>query len=86
MAAGTPVVAYANGGLGQYIADAGSGRVIDANPRALASAVLEVCSLSDQRWTELSNAGTRAIETTHSPETYLQGLLEVYTAACGKYG
>jgi glycosyltransferase involved in cell wall biosynthesis len=77
MVAGTPVVAYATGGLAGYVRDAGAGPVVPVAAGALAAASRE---LYDDRvaWTGHAAAGHDAAVTTHSPERYVERLEHVY--------
>ena len=56
---GTPVVAYANGGLAEYVVDTGGGRVVPVDPQALAAVAAE---LHDDRetWESHSSRGHAA--------------------------
>ncbi len=80
MAAGTPVVAYANGGLAEYVADAGGGLVVEEQVEALTQACIRLVS-DDTAWQESSNNALRASRETHSADAYYQRLLQVYTDA-----
>jgi glycosyltransferase involved in cell wall biosynthesis len=77
MAAGTPLIAYDNGGLAEYVADAGAGIVVPPTVSSLASAVE---SLYDdrERWEEFSSNALRAVEHDHSLSLYLDRLEAVY--------
>lgn len=80
MAEGTPVVAYATGGLAEYVADARAGRVV---ARA-APALVEACRALDadrEAWSEASRAGERAVARDHSPERYGERLERLYGQA-----
>ena len=80
MASATPVVAYAMGGLGEYVSDAGGGRVVPVDPGALAAASAE---LHDDRraWEDHARRGFAAIAANHTPTRYVEGLEEVYERA-----
>lgn len=77
MAAGTPVVAYENGGLAEYIEDAGAGVAVPAEPTALVKAVSTLYG-DPEKWDEASDGGRRAVEDTHSPDRYLDRLEQLY--------
>ncbi|MGH3132550.1 MAG: glycosyltransferase family 4 protein [Gaiellaceae bacterium] len=80
MAKGTPVVAYATGGLGEYVSDSRGGRVVPVDVEALAASAAEI---HDDRstWERLSEAGFRAIAANHTPAVYVAGLEQVYERA-----
>ena len=66
MSHATPVVAYAMGGLGEYVTDAGGGRVVPVDVEALAAAAAELHedraiwqALSEQRSRRRRASGTR---------------------------
>lgn len=80
MAAGTPVVAYARGGLAEYVRDAGAGPVVAPDDAELAV----VCrNLHGDRaaWTRFAVSGRRSVTENHSPERYAERLERVYRAA-----
>ena len=77
MAHATPVVAYSMGGLGEYVADSGGGRVVPVDVEALATTSLEVHE--DRRtWDRLSAAGFSAVTERHSPDLYAARLETLY--------
>jgi glycosyltransferase involved in cell wall biosynthesis len=80
MAAGTPIVAYAVGGLCNYVADSGAGAIVPVGDR---SGLVEACRLllGDSGWDQKSKAGVAAVRTVHSPDRYLAELEAVYTRA-----
>ena len=80
MAAGTPVVAYANGGLGEYVADAGGGRVVPADVVALSRAAGEIHG-DAPLWAELSARGLRSVAERHTADGYAASLEKVYEDA-----
>lgn len=80
MGAGTPVVAYANGGLGEYVVDAGGGRIVPADVVALAGAASEIHD-DESLWTLLSERGRDTVRVRHSPEAYATALERVYEEA-----
>ncbi len=77
MAEGTPVVAYASGGLAEYVRDAGGGRVVSPAIEALGAAV---AALHEDRraWQELSEQGRDAVLTGHSPQRYAARVESLY--------
>ena len=60
MAVGTPVIAYASGGLAEYVGELGGGRVIEPDRDALAR---ECASLEGDRgaWEALSARGAERV-------------------------
>ena len=80
MAQGTPVVAYASGGLAEYVGDAGGGVVVAPDVRALARAAVEL-DADRESWQRLSAEGRRAVESAHSPERYVERLESIYARA-----
>jgi glycosyltransferase involved in cell wall biosynthesis len=77
MAMGTPVVAYRNGGLGEYVSGTNAGIVVDPSPSALAAA----CTLlltDNARWALSSASGLNAIATEFAKTTHVRSVLEVY--------
>jgi glycosyltransferase involved in cell wall biosynthesis len=85
MARGTPVVAYATGGLAGYVREAGAGRVVPVSAGALTAAARD---LYDDRgsWAGFSGSGLEAALTTHSPERYLTRLEDLYERAAQAAG
>ena len=79
MAAGTPIVAYRKGGLEEYIRRAGAGAVVSPSTEAL---VRESRRLYSDRaaWEAHSEAGLHAASNIHSPDSYVDGLEEVYAS------
>jgi glycosyltransferase involved in cell wall biosynthesis len=85
MSVGTPVVVYRNGGLTEYVMDAGGGRVVDPDVRQLISA----CRLLHDdvsEWTRCSRAGADAMSRRHSPEAFVTTLETVYEQALSSGG
>lgn len=80
MAQGTPVVAYAAGGLREYVAAAGGGRVIAPDVELLARTCSELYD-DEQAWVEMSMLGRTAVETQHSAHAYAARVETVYEAA-----
>ena len=58
MSVGTPVVAYASGGLAEYVGDLGGGRVIEPDALALAREC-EALDRDRDAWEQLSDARRR---------------------------
>ncbi len=77
VATGTPVVAYANGGLAEYVIDSGGGRVVPADPKALAAVVAELHDDKDS-WLIHSRRGLQAVVDHHTAEGYVPRLEEIY--------
>jgi glycosyltransferase involved in cell wall biosynthesis len=77
MAVGTPVVAYANGGLAEYVGEVGGGRVIEPDRDALAR---ECASLEGDRgaWEALSARGAEGVAVRHAPGTYAAAVELIY--------
>lgn len=83
MGAGTPIVAYRRGGLGEYVASTGAGLTVEMNPGLLASACRTL--LTDvYRWRECAEAGLRASESTFSRQAHTTAVLAVYERAIGR--
>ena len=79
MAVGTPVIAYANGGLAEYVGDAG-GIVIPPDPLELAGAIRDV--YGDERgWRSIADRQLDRVREYHSPERHLEKLVDVYSEA-----
>lgn len=85
MASATPVVAYAMGGLGEYVSDARGGRVVPVDVEALAGAAAE---LHDDRqvWEAHARRGFDAIAAQHTPARYVERLEEVYERVTSRSG
>lgn len=77
MAHGTPVVAYAMGGLAEYVVDSGGGLVVPVDVQALARVALEV---HDDRelWQKLSARGLDAVARHHTPAVYAERIETIY--------
>ena len=82
MTAGTPIVAYAVGGLAEYVEDARSGVVVSPETSALVEACRETVA-NRPAWEDMSRNAATAVQTTHSAERYLESILDVYTQAVG---
>jgi len=80
MAQGTPVVAYATGGLREYVAAAGGGRVIAPDVETLVRTCAELHD-DERTWTEMSERGRAGVEALHSADAYAPRLETVYQAA-----
>lgn len=79
MACGTPVVTYANGGLGEAVERSGGGRVVAMHVGALVAASLELHEDHDA-WSTASGAGVAATEGPYSVEGWVSGVEAVYRA------
>jgi glycosyltransferase involved in cell wall biosynthesis len=77
MAHGTPVVAYANGGLAENVVDTGGGRIVPVDVKALAEVATEVHE-DREAWEQLAGRGHAAVRRRHSPEVYAEDLERVY--------
>jgi glycosyltransferase involved in cell wall biosynthesis len=77
MSVGTPVVAYASGGLGEYVADAGGGRVIEPDAHALACEC-EAVQRDRSAWERLSRQGVAGVAARHSPDEYAIAVERIY--------
>jgi glycosyltransferase involved in cell wall biosynthesis len=80
MAVGTPVVAYAVGGLAEQVAGAGGGVLTAPDPAALTEACRAVHD-EQRRWAALSSAGRSHVAREHQPARYVKRLLGVYVGA-----
>jgi glycosyltransferase involved in cell wall biosynthesis len=82
MAAGTPLIAYDNGGLAEYVADAGAGIVVPPSATSLADAIT---SLYDdrERWEKFSANAHDAVHKNHTRSIYLNRLEQIYVEAIG---
>ena len=79
MSVGTPVVAYASGGLAEYVGDLGGGRVIEPDAAALAREC-EALHRDRGAWDELSARGAAGVAGKHSPEQYALAVERIYEA------
>ena len=77
MSHATPVVAYAMGGLGEYVTDAGGGRVVPVDVEALAGAAAELHD-SPGTWQTLSQSALDAVARRHTPTVYADRIEAVY--------
>jgi glycosyltransferase involved in cell wall biosynthesis len=77
MAEGTPVVAYASGGLSEYVGDSGGGQVVRPDSAELVEATRDLYR-DRERWMGLSAAGRRWVESEHSLARYLERLESLY--------
>lgn len=80
LAAATPVVAYANGGLAEYVVDTGGGLVVPADPTALATAAATLHDDADG-WAAHSSRGFAAVVERHTPHAYAAQLEDIYMRA-----
>lgn len=78
MAAGTPLVAYDNGGLAEYVKDADAGIIVSPSVTSLAAAVASVYD-DRARWEKFSSNACHAIQRNHTLAVYLDRLEEIYT-------
>jgi glycosyltransferase involved in cell wall biosynthesis len=83
MSHATPVVAYAMGGLGEYVTDAGGGRVVPVDVEALAGAAAEIHD-NLAIWQALSRSGRDAVERRHTPTAYAEQIEAVYRAVASE--
>jgi glycosyltransferase involved in cell wall biosynthesis len=77
MSVGTPVVAYASGGLAEYVGDIGGGRVIEPDAQALAREC-ETLHRDEKTWEQLSRRGVAGVASKHSPEQYALAVERIY--------
>jgi glycosyltransferase involved in cell wall biosynthesis len=77
MSVGTPVVAYASGGLAEYVGDVGGGRVIEPDALALAREC-ETLDRDRNAWEQLSQRGAAGVASKHSPEPYALAVERIY--------
>jgi glycosyltransferase involved in cell wall biosynthesis len=80
MSVGAPVIAYASGGLAEYVADADAGTVIPPDAQRLGS---ECIRLHEDRslWERHSAAAVTGTREHHSLERYVSGLESVFEQA-----
>jgi len=81
MAVGTPVVAYRNGGLAEYVQHAAAGRVVEPGVDTMRDACAELVG-SRLSWEACSTAGRRAARGTHSVNRYLDRIEGIYRGVC----
>ena len=80
MAAGTPLIAYDNGGLAEYVLDAGAGVVIAPSTASMADAISSI--YNDRTcWESFSANACDAIQRQHTLPRYLDRLEQVYVEA-----
>jgi glycosyltransferase involved in cell wall biosynthesis len=82
MSVGTPVLAYASGGLAEYVSDAGGGRVIEPDARALAREC-EALAGDRESWERLSARGVDGVAAHNAPEAYAEAVEGIYERAVG---
>jgi glycosyltransferase involved in cell wall biosynthesis len=80
MAEGTPVIAYASGGLAEYVGESGGGQVVRPDTPALIAATGDLYG-DRERWARLSTGGRRWVASEHSPTRYLDRLESLYRGA-----
>lgn len=85
MAHGTPVVAYAMGGLAEYVTDAEGGLIVPVDVDSLAAAASK---LHEDRvaWEALSLRGHTAVRERHTSVVYAERLEHVYLGALATTG
>lgn len=83
MAAGTPVVAYDQGGLAEYVIAAEAGRVVPSDPMALA-AHTAFLHTDAEVWARMSANAMAAVHDTHSPDAYRRQILALYAGVAGR--
>jgi glycosyltransferase involved in cell wall biosynthesis len=77
MSVGTPVIAYASGGLAEYVGDAGGGRVIEPDVSALAWEC-EALESDGSAWEELSASGAAGVAADNSQDAYTRACEAIY--------
>jgi glycosyltransferase involved in cell wall biosynthesis len=77
MSVGTPVVAYASGGLAEYVGDIGGGRVIEPDAPALAREC-DTLHRDQSTWEQLSQRAAAGVANKHSPEHYALAVERIY--------
>jgi len=77
MSVGTPVIAYASGGLVEYVGDAGGGRVVEPDVAALAREC-EALDSDGSAWEKLSATGAAGVAANNSPDAYALACERVY--------
>jgi glycosyltransferase involved in cell wall biosynthesis len=83
MANGTPVVAYASGGLAEYVREADAGRVVSASVEPLADACRELYE-DRKAWEEAAASGRAAVAGVHSPDRYAELVERLYERASSR--
>jgi glycosyltransferase involved in cell wall biosynthesis len=81
MAVGTPMVAYRNGGLTEYVQEAGAGRLVEPGMDCMREACAELVG-SRSSWEVCSAAGRRAARETYSADRYLDRIEGIYRGIC----
>ena len=82
LAQGTPVVAYAVGGLSEYVTDSGGGRIVPVDVDALATAVTELHA-DREAWESCARRGLTSVAEHNTPAAYVEGLLPLYERVAG---
>jgi glycosyltransferase involved in cell wall biosynthesis len=80
MGLGTPVVAYAVGGLAEEVSRAGGGVLTPPAPEKLAMQCVRLHD-DEQRWSALSAAGASHVACAHDPARYVEALTRIYAGA-----
>jgi glycosyltransferase involved in cell wall biosynthesis len=79
LAVGTPVVAYRNGGLAEYVSDIQGGLVVEPRALALADAV-DALHSRPGAWEKHSRDGLRGVAQHHAADSYVSRVEELYRA------
>jgi glycosyltransferase involved in cell wall biosynthesis len=77
MSVGTPVSAYANGGLAEYVTGTGGGRAIEPNVSRLVTESHALAS-SQELWREHSIQARIGVASLHSADRYMTALEGLY--------
>ncbi len=85
MAAGTPLIAYDNGGLSEYVVDAGAGVVVSPSTASMAEAISSIYD-DRTRWESFSSNAREAVKLQHTLPRYLDRLEQVYVEAISSKG
>jgi glycosyltransferase involved in cell wall biosynthesis len=80
LANGTPVIAYPNGGLAEYVDDSQGGLVVEEGGGELADAVRTLYA-DRGRWEAASKRARRAAARVHSPARYAEAIEAIYLQA-----
>ncbi len=78
MAVGTPVIAYANGGLAEYVGDIGGGEVVPADLEMLSRVCCKIIG-DEALWSTLSAQALNGVSHRHDPSSYADQLEKIYT-------
>jgi glycosyltransferase involved in cell wall biosynthesis len=80
MSLGTPIVAAARGGLGEYVGNAKAGQVINGPADVYAQACLHLHE-DEAAWTEASSCAKTAATSRYSRDAHVTRLLDLYAEA-----